>query len=216
MVPAGPDLLNDEKVAVVVATVACQFESMFRFLGIGSLLLSLLLVSPPARSEDAAPPAPSLAQPKKAFRIAPTFQVAPFSPLGTTAVAGVGLHTAYEFIVTPSFFVGLQLAARYFPAPTWLAQLGYGVTLRHAFLPPESLFRPYVAYGLLLQMVWVNGRKGFGLAHDTHLAFGVDSRWLGVPLFLTLAYDFSRLRYFENAEESLDRFEVQLGWEYRW
>ena len=154
--------------------------------------------------------------PTKNLRFSPSLELLTGKPFSTTAIAGLGMNGAYEFHITPSFFVGLLLAARYYPAQTWLAQLGYGVTLRHAFLAPDSMFRPYFAYGLLMQVTWVQGQPGSGLAHDTRLAIGVDSKWLGMPLFLELAYDISRLRYFGNAEENLDRFEVQLGWQYSW
>lgn len=154
--------------------------------------------------------------PKKNLRLAPTSVFLTGKPFGTTALAGLGLNAAYEFIITPSFFVGLQLAARYYPAQMWLGQLGYGVTLRHAFLPTDWMFRPYLQYGLLMQMTWVQGQPGSGMSHDTHLGIGVDSKWLNIPLFLQVSYDISRLRYFGNTEENVDRFEIQLGWQYAW
>ncbi len=137
-------------------------------------------------------------------------------PFDSDARLGASLSGVYEFALTPRFLIGLQLAGRYFPATHPIRALGYGVLLRHAFLDPDSLFRPTLSYGLLFQIVDLPGQKGSGTAHDTRLAVGVDSKALGLPLFFELAFHISHLRYFALPATDLSRVEFLLGTFFSW
>jgi hypothetical protein len=164
---------------------------------------------------EIAPPKPKT----RALRLAPVFNTLVALPFESTARLGVGLKMNYEFILTPHTTLGIHLAPRYFPDRTaQLVQLGYGLILRHTFLRPEAKLRPYLEYGLLLQLSWFPGYlTGTGTSHDTRLCVGFDSKWSKkVPMFFEIAYDYSRLSYFGQSSQPVDRIEIDLGFEYQW
>ncbi len=167
---------------------------------------------------EAAPPAPSPAPvPRRALRLAPSFQYLFSHAFDGVPQAGTGVFAAYEFILTPSFNLGINLSYRIFPGKERLQQIGYGLLLKHylAGTAPGAAVSPFVEYGLLLQGSLTSTRPGAATSHDTRLSAGSDFKLLGRVLFVEASYHYSRAGFFELPAVKLDNFELELGWRTR-
>jgi hypothetical protein len=175
-------------------------------------------VPPPQAPAPIAPPAKPTT---RSIRIGPSLQVQLFDPYPFEKVSniGTGLFGAYEFYLKPSFAIGINLSYRYHPGNAHLHQIGYGLLLKHYLggtSNPDSVFMPFVAYGLLLQINMISTRTGSGTAHDTRLSAGTDIRIAGKIFFIEGAWHYSRLSLFEKKSEQLDNLEFDIGYRYPW
>ncbi len=128
-----------------------------------------------------------------------------------------GVQSLYEFVQTPRFSLGLDLTYRLFTGGAKRAsQLRYGLIMKHDLAEmtfATQAWRPYIAYGLLLQVLRREGMRGDGTAHDTKLAMGMSvvNGW-----WLEAAYHISRLRYFNTNAVRLDYIEANGGYMWSW
>lgn len=174
--------------------------------------------APPAPAAAVAPPAPE-PFPTRSFRIGPSFQVQYYEPFEGTRPFGPGLFSAYEFYLSPSFALGINLSYRFYPGAEQEHQLGYGLLLKHYLggtRDPEAVFMPFLAYGLLLQITWQSAQKGSGTSHDTRLSAGTDLRLFRQIFFVEGAWHYSRLGLFESPSYKLDALELDIGYRYPW
>jgi len=132
-------------------------------------------------------------------------------PLADHSVTGLGLSATYEFILKPRFSLGINLAYRYYPGTTALHQLGYGLLIKHYFQDPQEGWRPFIEYGLLMQVNRFKGRPNAGLSHDTRFSAGTDFTLGDVPMYMALSYHVSRLGFFEQSSLNLDNLELTFG-----
>jgi hypothetical protein len=159
------------------------------------------------------------APPTRSLRIAPSAQILLFQPFEQTRRLGTGLFGAYEFILSPQFFLGINLSYRFFPGEERLHQLGYGLLMRHYLAgtaSPDAVWMPFLEYGLLLQMHFHDAHDGTGTSHDTRLAIGNDLRIMGETIFVVPSWHFSRLSLFESAEYKMDYLELDIGYRIDW
>ncbi len=179
----------------------------------------------PAAAEVApASPALTPAPPAKAFldralRIGPSYQFLFRHDFENASQSGTGLYGSYEFMLKPAFALGINLSYRYFTGAQALQQVGYGLLLKHylANAEDESAFwRPFVEYGLLLQISMISQVPGSATSHDTRLSAGSDFNILGEWFFAEASYHYSRARFFDTIALSLDNMEIDMGWRYRW
>lgn len=197
---------------------------------LAAVAASLLGFSPAAsRAEAPAPSAPEAAPPpappsspeaptfRRALRLAPSFQYLFSRGFENVPQAGTGIFAAYEFLLTPSFNLGINLSYRIFPGKERLQQIGYGLLLKHylAGTAPSAAVSPFVEYGLLLQGSMTSARKGAATSHDTRLSAGSDFKLLGQILFVEASYHYSRAGFFELPAVKLDNLELELGWRAR-
>ncbi len=135
--------------------------------------------------------------------------------LGSRAVAP-GVSGTYEFLVSPRFGIGLHASYRVHPTETRLSQLIYGALLRHRLGDPLGPLTPFLEYGLLVSMNFLEGRPGSGIAHDTKLGGGAEFDCLGQRWSAGLAYHIGRLGFFEAPALRLNAIELELAWTTRW
>jgi hypothetical protein len=157
--------------------------------------------------------------PERAARIGFSTPLLLESPLADSGRTGGGMNGIYEFVLSPRFSIGIDLAYRVFPGSRSLHQLGYGLMLKHYIATcscEKSDFRPFVEYGLLLNVSRRSGVSGSGTAHDTRLTAGADFSFAGAPLYATLSYHYSRLQYFGTSPLNLDSVEPEIGWRHEW
>jgi hypothetical protein len=178
---------------------------------------------PPAPPVAAAPPpAPPPVKPPwptRSLRIGPSVQVLLYKPFEKTAIVGPGIFGAYEFYLSRKFALGINLSYRLHTGAEQLHEIGYGLLLKHYLAgtdSPDSIFMPYLSYGLLLQLAFQTGHKGSGTAHDTRLSAGTDFRIAKQIFFVEGAWHYSRLKLFESSQYKLDYLEFDLGWRYPW
>lgn len=172
----------------------------------------------PAPAPEAAPSSPPSAPvPRRALRLAPSFQYLFSRAFDGVSQAGTGVFTAYEFILSPKFNLGINLSYRIFPGKERLQQLGYGLLLKHylAGTAPGAAVSPFFEYGLLLQSSRISTRPGAATSHDTRLSVGSDFKLFGRVLFVEASYHYSRAGFFELPAVKLDNFELELGWRAR-
>ena len=154
-----------------------------------------------------------------ALRLAPTYQLLTGSPFAGTGNDGTGLTSTWERMLTDKFGFGINLAWRTFPAGQAMTQIGYGLVLKH-YLNGEGArgegIRPFLEYGLLLQISTLAGRAGSGTSHDTRLTAGADLPLFGAPLYGAASYHFSTLRYFENPSIDLNYLGLEFGVRFSW
>jgi hypothetical protein len=140
-------------------------------------------------------------------------------PFERISRVGTGLFGAYEFYLKPSFAIGINLSYRYHPGKSDLHQVGYGLLLKHylgGMSSPDSVFMPFVEYGLLLQINMLPNRKGSGAAHDTRLSAGTDIRIKKQIFFVEGSWHYSRLSLFGSSPDKLDNLEFDIGYRYPW
>lgn len=125
---------------------------------------------------------------------------------------GVGLEGKYEFELTSSFGVGIDLSYRRFAEERSLFQLGYGVSLRHDVLDmgKDQLF---LSYGLLVQNISLESVRSSALAHDTKLAVGFSTE---SNLYAEFAYHISSLKYFGLTPVDMSYISLGGGYRFRW
>ena len=153
--------------------------------------------------------------PDRSVWVGPTYQLLLTDAFEPSSRHGLGASASYEFLISPTFDVGLGLAYRLYPGEAATHQLGYGAILKHFFSPAWATadgFFPFVDYGLLLQQSFVEGRKGSATSHDTLLGVGAVVRTSAVSLFVGLAAHYSRLNYFDMETKWIPYAEGQVGW----
>ncbi len=159
--------------------------------------------------------------PTRSWRLGPSIQTFLYDPFPYQRVSrvGTGLFGVYEFYLKPSFAIGINLSYRLFPGETRLHQVGYGLMLKHYLAgmnSPDSVFMPFVEYGLLLQINKLSNRQGTGTAHDTRLSVGTDFRIAKKIFFVEASYHYSRLGLFEQPGEPLHNLEFDIGYRHPW
>jgi hypothetical protein len=188
-----------------------------------ALPFCVMLVSSPALADEAPPPAkppkvePSF--PTRSLRIGPSVQILFAEPFPKTYRAGPGLFGAYEFYLSPWFALGINLSYRFHPGTEQMHEIGYGLLLKHylaGMKSPDSVVMPYVAYGLLLQLVFQTGQKDSGTAHDTRLSAGTDIRIAKQIFFVEASGHYSQLKLFESPAYPLHYAEIDIGYRYPW
>jgi hypothetical protein len=153
--------------------------------------------------------------PTRSVWVSPTYQVLFSNTFQPSSRHGLGASATYDFHVGPTFDVGLTLAYRLYPGSRATQQLGYGAILRHFFDPTWSFADgvfPYLDYGLLLQQTYIEGRSGSAVSHDTRLGAGAVLRRGAVPLFVGLAFHYSRLQQFDVESRWIPYADLQIGW----
>lgn len=135
--------------------------------------------------------------------------------LAGSRLEGVGLSSAYEFNLNPRFTLGINLDYRSFAGEQGLTQLGYGLLMKHQWnlnIEGSREIRPYLEYGLLMNVSRQKGRPRSGTSHDTKLGLGLNFNLADLPLFIETSYHISRLSYFEQNALNLDYLQMTLGW----
>jgi len=152
----------------------------------------------PSADHSSSSPSPSHSPTANVIGLSVAYQ-APLS-LEKSFPLGGGLFYTREYFVTPRTALGIHAAARVFPqAPTHWA-LGYGLTLKHyvgnfGHSASDGL---YLLYGLLLQMNFLEGRKGSATGHDTRLAIGYDWHSTGLAPLVELGTHITQIRAFDD------------------
>jgi hypothetical protein len=129
-------------------------------------------------------------RPTRSVWVGPTYQVLFSDTFEPSSRHGLGASATYDFHVGPTFDVGLTLAYRLYPGSRATQQLGYGAILRHFF----------------------EGRSGSAVSHDTRLGAGAVVRRGAVPLFVGLAFHYSRLQQFDVESRWIPYADLQIGW----
>lgn len=126
-----------------------------------------------------------------------------------------GISGTYEFILNPSFLLGVHLGyTRMLGEKINAGQLIYGLMMKHYFNENAS-FRPYASYGLLMSVFYPDDQEGSAHSHNTRLCLGAD--WnIWNRMFFELAYHYNRVRYFSLPRIGLDAFELRIGWRLVW
>lgn len=126
---------------------------------------------------------------------------------------GGGIVYTREYFVSPRSALGIQAAARIFPAPPLHFAFGYGLSIKHYIgnLGRSKSSGLYLKYGLLLQMNFLEDRKGSGLGHDTLLAIGYDRTSGKVSPVIEVGYHLTALRGFDQEALSWPYIEVAAG-----
>ncbi|MEM6558141.1 MAG: hypothetical protein AAF219_01205 [Myxococcota bacterium] len=163
------------------------------------------------------PETPPSIQPddSRALRIGASYVVRVPDDLDITGAHGAGIWSDYEFLLSPSFALGIHLALRGYPDGDRLLQLGYGLTLRHTFVTdgPLDLF---LTYGLLVQSSWLEGRSSYATSHNTLLGAGAIAKGALEGGFVQLGYNLSGLRFFDSDTTNASFAEVTLGTTWTW
>ena len=131
------------------------------------------------------------------------------APLQTARSSYLGFTGVYEFRLSERFRIGLPLSYRMFQEASTLHQVSYGVLLKHMipFKLSEQV-RPYFAYGLRSQQIFVSSQTGSALAHDTQMTFGGETS----QFFGELSYHVSPLRFFNQDPLKLNYMAMTFGW----
>jgi hypothetical protein len=138
----------------------------------------------------------------------------PFEDVSSSG--GAGLSGVYEFLVSPRTSVGLALSVQIFFGRENIHRFVYGVELKHYFsaLEPGAAppgLRPYLAYGLLQQLIGQRGHSGSAVAYDAGLIAGTDFPATPVPLFVEAALHVSHLSALDQAARSAIYGELTAG-----
>lgn len=137
------------------------------------------------------------------------------STLSQTAESGSGITGTYEFNLTPKFALGVNLEYRRFAGTEALSQMGYGLIMKHSLASLSEItpsLKPYVEYGLLMNVSRIKTRPNSGSSHDTKLAIGANFKAFEIPAFIEVSHHISRLSYFEQEKINLDYMQICLGW----
>jgi len=127
-----------------------------------------------------------------------------------------GLVYRYEFVLKPKFQLGINVTYRHVTGyKSNLQQLGYGLIMQHYLgdkskINDKSGYLTYVSYGLLMQVLMVEG-KGNGTAHDTRSAVGGDFPVGELRGFWELGYNYSVISYFEQPKLKSHHLDVSIG-----
>lgn len=131
---------------------------------------------------------------------------------GHSAPTGVNFPISWEYELKPRFSLGIHAGYR---LSGELHQLTYGLLLKHYLQEDQdSLFRPYLEYGLLFLVSRLSGREGAGTSHDTQLTVGTDVSPRGgnaTHFFVEASYHYSMLSYFEEKAGRLDVIQLAFG-----
>jgi hypothetical protein len=186
-----------------------------------ALLIALVAcVAFAARADEARADEP--ATPTRALRIGATgegFLSNPFG--GVSSSGGAGLGATYEFLVSPRTSVGLALSGQLFFGTQNIMRLVYGAEIKHYFSAldahaPPPLVRPYVAYGLLQQLIDQRGHTGSAVAYDAGLIAGADFGGLALPLFAQAAVHVSHLTGLDVGPRNATYAELGAGVRLSW
>lgn len=130
--------------------------------------------------------------------------------------SGGGVAGAYEFYVSPNSIVGINSEVRFYSGDPSLTQLGYGLLLKHP-LSPSEWGKPYLEYGLLMNVTRVSGTSGAGMSHDTRLAVGTDFHWNEKLWFADVAYHISHLTALgQSSMQDLNYLQISFGLRWEW
>lgn len=160
-------------------------------------------------------PAAAVTAPTRSFWLGASYVWLGTDAFEPSSRHGVGLGGSYEFHISPRFNLGLTLAYRLYPGAQTTQQLGYGASLRHFFSSTwqsQDGIYPFVAYGLLLQRSFVEGRSSSAVSHDTRLAAGALFRLAPTSWFVDVAGHYSRLEFFDQKSEFIPYLEGTAGW----
>jgi hypothetical protein len=140
------------------------------------------------------------------------------NPFGL-ATTGIGPSAVYEFLLSPRFSIGINLAYHWYLGQPQVSQLGYGLLLKHYFQQeqPRPGVRPYLEYGLLLSSTRISDRDSYAIAHDTRLTAGLDFvifKSLPVVFCFDATYHLSWIGFFNNPSYNLMAAEFVLGARY--
>lgn len=126
---------------------------------------------------------------------------------------GGGIVYTREYFVRARSALGIQAAVRVFPAPPLHLAFGYGLSIKHyiANLGGSQSSGLYLKYGLLLQMNFLDGRKGSALGHDTLLAVGFDRDSEKLSPVVEAGYHLTELRGFDQERVFWPYAEVAAG-----
>jgi hypothetical protein len=138
----------------------------------------------------------------------------------TIAPLGMGVFANYEYHIGEMQRLGINLAYRDHRDKGFrLFEFGYGLILKHYITKNDlnALLRPFVDYGLLLQIIGVSDRIGTVTAHDTRMTIGTDIQLKSkCTLFIAAVYHFSRPSYFTENKLFLDTLGAEMGYKFSW
>lgn len=113
---------------------------------------------------------------------------------------GGGLVYTREYFVTARSALGIQAGGRFFPAAPWHFAFGYGLLIKHYVgdFGSSKSSGLYLKYGLLLQMNFLDGRRGSALGHDTLFALGYDRTSDRPSPVVEVGYHLTQVRGFDQ------------------
>ena len=123
----------------------------------------------------------------------------PFAQMGPT---GTGVELAHSWQLSGfagghRVFITVPLGYRYYFGAVdaiHSSNLYYGWKVRHELKKGNPAWRPFLGYSLLLSQLWLEGREGNILGHETRFTLGADRR-LTPKTALVLSLDYSYTRY---------------------
>lgn len=126
---------------------------------------------------------------------------------------GGGLVYTREYFVTARSALGIQSGARIFPAAPWHFAFGYGLLIKHyvGSLGSSKISGLYLKYGLLLQMNFLDDRRGSALGHDTLFALGYDRTSEKLSPVVEVGYHLTQVRNFDQETVWWPYTEVAAG-----
>ena len=151
-------------------------------------------------------------KPVREFRVGMSAIQMPFDGLDVGSKFGFGPTTYYDIAISQRSILAIHLAYRTIPGDKDIGQMGYGLVMQHQ-VAETAFLRHQISYGLLMQVVRVEGESGSGTAHDTRFAYGLD---FGTTrsLFSEVSYHYSRLRHFGEEDKGLDFVEWAFGYRF--
>ncbi len=168
-----------------------------------------------ARADEPALPTRAL----RLFASGEGFLSNPFG--GVSSSGGAGLGATYEFLVSPRTSIGLTLSGQLFFGAQNISRLVYGTEIKHYFSPlearaPPPVVRPYLAYGLLQQLIDQRGHTGAAIAYDAGLIAGADFGGLALPAFAQAALHVSHLTGLDVGPRNATYAELAAGMRLSW
>lgn len=92
------------------------------------------------------------------------------------------------------------------------SRLFYGWTIRHELRKDKKMI-PFLAYGLLLNQLWLSNIVGHGMGHETRFDLGTDFKLSGAKVF-TMRFSYSHATFpsfGENESKTMDFLSLIAG-----
>lgn len=92
------------------------------------------------------------------------------------------------------------------------SRIFYGWTIRHELRKDKKMI-PFLAYGLLLNQLWLSNTEGHGMGHETRFDVGTDFKLSGVKVFtMHLSYSHATFPAFgETESKTMDFLSLIAG-----
>ncbi len=123
-------------------------------------------------------------------------------PFENTAVDGLSVELDHSWQLSGfnggrKAYITVPLGYKYFiPRKNGVDNariLFYGWKVRHELKKGNPNWQPFLGYALLLDQLWLDGRKGNTIGHETRFTIGVDRRIKGKLAYIfSLDYSYTR------------------------